>query len=138
MMLTMSIWQNLMYWIGLQNTNGPRSYRISEILQLKLTTLASQEHRTEQELAEEIFATGLNQYQESSDLWDTWRSLTPREQQTAALVCLGYSNRQSAARMSISPETVKYHLHNILMKYKLKSRTQLQQLLKEWDFSAWE
>ncbi len=53
-------------------------------------------------------------------------------------MCLGYSNRQIAARLYISPETVKYHLHNILIKYKLKSRTQLQQTLKEWDFSAWE
>jgi len=134
----MSIWQNLMYWVGLKNTHSLRTYKISEPLQLKLTTLATREQRTEEELAEQIFATGLNQYQESSDLWDTWRSLTPREQQTAALVCLGYSNRQAAVKMYISPETVKYHLHNILLKYKLKSRTQLQQLLREWDFSAWE
>ena len=48
------------------------------------------------------------------------------------------ANRQIAAHMYISPETVKYHLHNIFSKYRLKSRTQLQQTLKEWDFSAWE
>jgi DNA-binding CsgD family transcriptional regulator len=40
--------------------------------------------------------------------------------------------------MFIATETVKFHMHNILVKYKLKSRTQLQQRLKEWDFSAWE
>lgn len=134
----MSIRKHLMNWFGSKNTHSLRTYRLSEPLQLKLTSLATREQRTEEELAEEIFASGLNQYQESFGLWDNWRSLTPREQQVAAQVCMGYSNRQVAARLFISPETVKYHLHNILIKYKLKSRTQLQQTLKEWDFSAWE
>jgi DNA-binding CsgD family transcriptional regulator len=134
----MSIRQNLMHWFGSKNKHSLRTYHLSEPLQLKLTSLATCEQRTEEELAEEIFATGLNQYQQSSGLWDTWRSLTPREQQTTALVCLGYSNKQIGARMFITAETVKYHLHNALIKYKLKSRTQMQQLLKEWDFSAWE
>lgn len=134
----MSIWQRMLYWIGLRNDPGPRYYQVSESLHTSLTTLASQEHRTEQELAKDVFAAGLNQYYQSFELWDLWNSLTPREQEVAALVCLGHTNRQAAARMGISPETVKYHLHNVLGKYKLKSRTQLRQLLKDWDFSAWQ
>ena len=39
---------------------------------------------------------------------------------------------------TISPETVKYYLHNILEKYPQKSCTQLLQPLQEGDFSIWE
>ncbi len=135
---TMSIRTHLMNWLGSKKTYSLRTYTLSEPLQLKLTSLATCEQRTEQELAEEIFAAGLDQFQQTSVLWDHWRSLTRREQQVAALVSLGYSNKQVGTRMFITAETVKYHLHNVLLKYQLKSRTQLQQLLKEWDFSAWE
>jgi DNA-binding CsgD family transcriptional regulator len=135
---TMSIWKRLMYWIGLRESPGPRYYQLSESLHTSLTTLASHENRTEQELAKDIFSAGLNQYHETFELWDTWESLTPREQEVAALVCLRHTNRQAAARMSISPETVKYHLHNVYGKYAVKSRSQLQQLLDGWDFSAWK
>lgn len=134
----MSIWQRLMYWIGLRKSPGPRYYQLSESLHISLTTLASRENRTEQELAKDIFVAGLNQYHETFELWDTWESLTPREQEVAALVCLKYTNRQAAARLGISPETVKYHVHNVLGKYGVNSRSQLQQLLREWDFSAWK
>jgi hypothetical protein len=99
---TMSIWQRLMYWIGLRESPGPRYYKLSESLHTTLTTLASREHRTEQELTKDIFAAGLNQYHETFELWDTWESLTPREQEVAALVCLGHTNRQAAARGSYS------------------------------------
>lgn len=135
---TMSIWQRLMYWIGLRESPGPRYYQISESLHTSLTTLASRENRTEQELAKDIFAAGLNQYHETFELWDIWDSLTPREKEVTALVCLGFTNRQAAVHMGISPETVKYHLHNVLRKYGMKGRSQLRQLLREWDFSGWK
>ncbi len=62
----------------------------------------------------------------------------PREKEVAALVCLGCTNRQAAARMSVTPATVKFHLHNVLEKFSLESRSQLQKMLEGWDFSAWE
>jgi DNA-binding CsgD family transcriptional regulator len=65
-------------------------------------------------------------------------SLTPREKEVTALVCLSCTNRQAAVRMSVSPATVKFHLHNVLEKFGLESRSQLQQVLEEWDFSAWK
>jgi len=39
--------------------------------------------------------------------------------------------------MSISPETVKTHLHNAMVKFNLHSRSDLRLLLAVWDFSAW-
>ena len=69
--------------------------------------------------------------------WQRWRSLTPREQQVAALVCLNLTGRQVAAKLFISPETVKTHVRSILRKFDLGSRQELRQVLAGWDFSAW-
>ena len=48
------------------------------------------------------------------------------------------TNRQIAARLNISPETVKVRLQKALTKFDLTTRSQLQMQLKDWDFSAFE
>ena len=55
-----------------------------------------------------------------------------------ALACRNYTNRQMAYRLSISPETVKTHLHNAFLKLGLNSKAQLRCEMADWDFSAWE
>ncbi len=56
----------------------------------------------------------------------------------AALLCLNYTNRQVAARLGLSPETVKTHTRNLLAKFQLRTRAELRRALADWDFSAWE
>lgn len=51
-------------------------------------------------------------------------SISPREQQVLRLLSAGLSNRQIAARFSISASTVKTHLENIYHKLGVSSRTQ--------------
>jgi predicted ATPase/DNA-binding CsgD family transcriptional regulator len=51
--------------------------------------------------------------------------LSRREREVAVLVARGYSNRQIAQRLSISPRTAGVHVGNILGKLALDSRTQL-------------
>jgi DNA-binding NarL/FixJ family response regulator len=50
--------------------------------------------------------------------------LTPRETQTLRLVAMGLSNKEIADAMSISVETVKEHVQNMLRKIALNDRTQ--------------
>jgi DNA-binding CsgD family transcriptional regulator len=133
----MSIWKRFLHRIGLRSNPGPRTYKVSESLHVALTTLAQHEGRPENEFAQEILAAGLTAYYSVDDLWKKWETLTPREKEVTALVCLGFTNRQAATRMSVTTETVKFHVSNILGKYGVKSRSQLQQLLAAWDFSAW-
>lgn len=133
----MSIWRKILSLIGLRPISAPRKYGLSESMQVTLTTLSQYDGRPEEALIQDLLAAGLTHYYSSDELWRKWESLTPREKEVVALVCLGYTNRQAAVRMSISPETVKYHLHNVFGKYGVKSRSQLQQLLKEWDFDIW-
>lgn len=50
--------------------------------------------------------------------------LTPREKETLERLANGSSNKEIAIMLSISENTVKYHVRNILSKLHLSSRTQ--------------
>lgn len=67
----------------------------------------------------------------------SWDALSPREKQVAALVCTGLTGRQIAARLVVSPETIKTHVRHILRKFNLSSRRELCRLLADWDFRPW-
>ena len=58
-------------------------------------------------------------------------SLTDREQEIAALVAQGLSNKEIAQALSVSANTVRSHISNILRKLKLANRTQLAIYFKE-------
>lgn len=136
----MSIWDRFLYLIGKRPTPGPRTYHLelSESLQVSLSTLASDEGRPEHELIPELLNAGLTQYSSNERLWKKWESLSPREKEVAALVCLGHTNREVAARLHLSPETVKDRLGTALQKFRLTKRTELRVLLAHWDFSEFE
>ena len=133
----MSIWQRLLYWIGLRPTPGPRMYEIAETLQVSLTTIAKHEGRPEHDLLPDILAAGLTEYVTNDRLWIKWESLTPREQEATALVCLGFTNGQMAIRMGVTEATVKFHLRNVYSKFDVKNRAKLRQIFAGWDFSLW-
>ncbi len=69
---------------------------------------------------------------------ECWKRLTQREQQVAALICLGYTSSEIAARLMISPETVKTHARNTLYKFNVTNRQELRYALSNWDFSGWD
>ncbi len=56
-------------------------------------------------------------------------ALTPRQKQVAKLVTKGPSNRQIAAKLGITLGTVKDHVHAILQRLDLSSRTALMAAL---------
>ena len=134
----MSIWDRILYLIGLRPLSTPRKYKVSESMQVTLTTLSRHEGRPEDDLIQDLLAAGLTQYYSSDDLWNKWETLSPRERDVAALVCLDRTNKEIGVQLSISPETVKTHLRNVMLKFNLRNRTELRLSLKTWDFSAWE
>ena len=136
----MSIWDRLLYLIGLRPTPDPRTCHLdlSDSLQTSLSTIARDEGRPEAELIPELLNAGLTQYTSNERLWKKWESLSPREKDVAALVCLGYTNREMGARLNISPETVKDRLETAMYKFNITKRTELRLLFANWDFSEWE
>lgn len=56
---------------------------------------------------------------------DTGATLTAREREILHLVAQGLSNREIGARLYISETTVKFHVHNVLEKFKVRRRAEL-------------
>src|SRR5512134_684459 len=115
----MSLWQRLLRMLGFQRSSDRLSFSVDAGLIRSLQGLAKQEQRSEDELAAELLSYALAQRDAAEANLQRWRSLSDREQQVTALVCLGFTNRQIASRLVISPETVKTHVSRALLKFGL-------------------
>ena len=51
--------------------------------------------------------------------------LTPREEQVLHLLIRGKANKEIANDLAVSPRTAKFHVGNLLMKFKVTSRMEL-------------
>jgi DNA-binding CsgD family transcriptional regulator len=60
-----------------------------------------------------------------------WASLTPAELRVACLVAEGYTNRDIASALLLSPHTVSSHLRAVFMKLGVHSRVQLTRIVVE-------
>lgn len=136
-MSLLAILDFVLEWLGLRRVER-RRYRLEGPLVDYVEALAEHEQRSPTEIAAELLASGAAQRELAIDSFQRWQSLSPREQEVAALVCLGYTNRQIAVRLIISSETVKSHIKHILKKFDLHSRDELRMLLADWDFRSWE
>ena len=135
----MSIWHTFQKFFRPEiTTSSQRSFALEGELLLSLEQLALYRGSTPHQLAADLLARELQSVEIERETWQKWQSLTEREQQVAAQVCLQYRTSQIAARLQIAPETVRSHVHNILKKLALPNRIALRQLLADWDFSNWE
>lgn len=134
----MSLVGDLLRWLGFLPRNEPLRFELDSSYDELLQELAELERRPVHEVATGLLMNALDERRQAELNLARWRALSPREQQVAALICLNYTGRQIAARLRISPETVKTHTRNLLNKFELRTRTELRKLLSDWDFSAWE
>ena len=80
-------------------------------------------------LAADLLARGLEQEALWARAEASLVALTPRERQVVLLTRRGLTNRQIAAALVISPETVKTHVRHALEKFGLSSKAELRLLL---------
>ena len=99
--------------------------------------VAKQQGRSEEEIITDFTKAGWDQLQQEIEMVERWNSLSQREQQVVALICIGSRNYQIAEILVIAPETVKTHLQNIFAKFNLRSSKELRLILKDWDFAEW-
>ncbi len=133
----MSLMQHLLQALG-RLPAPQRLFHFDDELVQSLQELAEREQRSEDEVAADLLATALAQREAAEVRIEVWRGLSIREQQVVALTCLGYTNRQIAARLGISPETVKSHVRSSQRKLGVSTKAELRHALADWDFSKWE
>ena len=134
----MNFWLRLLYRLGFLSDSQVIRFELDEPAQEMLRLMADQQNLTPEEMAEALLRGALFDRQQAEAQLAAWQMITAREQEVAALTCLGYTNRQIAARLGVSPETVKSHLRSLLRKLGLHSKEELRQALDGLDFSAWE
>lgn len=115
----------------------PRIFLQDEEIISLVRKVAKQQGRSEEEIITDFTKAGWDQLQEKTEMVERWGSLSRREQQVVALICLGYRNYQIAEILVIAPETVKTHLQNIFAKFNLRSSKELRLVLKDWNFTEW-
>ena len=104
-----------------------------------LNDLAHEKGVRMEDLAMEMLGKEIvKQYQSANDNILNWESLSERQQEVAALACLGFTNAEIAEKLDISLETVKTHMKQILRKFKVRGRHQLRHILRKWDFSDFD
>lgn len=132
----MNVWERLLRDLRLRRPATMPLYFPGDLF-LSIQIRAKQEQRPEVELVEEL----LNDILASRQMVDkrilTWESLTSRQQEIVAMLCLSYSNPKIARRLGISVNAVKRHVQKILERFGVHDRIGLRQQLAHWDFSAW-
>ena len=99
--------------------------------------VAKQQGRSEEETIADLTKAGWDHFQQEVEMVERWNSLSHREQQVVALICLGYRNYQIAEILVIASETVKTHLQNIFAKFNLRSSKELRLVRRDWNFAEW-
>jgi len=109
---------------------------LDEELQGSLQNLARQKQCSEGDLVVHLINDAIEKKAVEAytghQLKQRWQILTFREQQVATLICRGYTNRQIAAQLNISPETVKVYVRQALGKLGFHSRKEFRISLCEW------
>ena len=118
--------------------------RVEKVADVDKTLIPPIEHIAKREglsisdTVNQLLHFAVDEQQLADDNLTFWETLTDREKEATALTCLGYTNHEIAQKMTISPNTVKTHLRNILQKFEINSKAELQVLLASWDFCAWD
>lgn len=132
----MSIRQRLHELLGAEQNPTP-FIQIHPDLLPTIEDIAHQENSSLEVVINDLLHFALSEHQQAEDSLLVWRQLTPREREITALIWLGLTNPQISQDLSISPNTVKTHIKNILSKFNIHSKETLREKLAMLDFSDW-
>jgi len=133
----MTVITQLWHWLNPKDRSQLLLLELDPVNAHFLAQLAADADASHKEIAQDLLKTALADRQVAEAHLEHWHALTDRQQQVAALACLNFTNRQIAAQLGISPQTVKAHMRNLLHRFNLHSKAELHQALSDWDFSEW-
>lgn len=133
----MTLLENFWHWINPAQQAHLLVLELDPVNAEYLAQIAARSGSSSSQVALDLLRTALADRQVAEEQLARWRLLTDRQKQVAALTCLSFTNRQIAARLKISPQTVKSHMRNLLHRFDLHGKTELREALADWDFSEW-
>lgn len=71
------------------------------------------------------------------EVMSKWESLSPRQKEVAILIEKGMTNEEIAKRLSISNETIKTHVANILRKFNVNEKSEVRHMLRVMKKNHW-
>jgi len=132
----MSIWNWLLSWIGLRTDTRSRSSQNTKI-RLQVSQIAEREGRPEPEIVTQLLVAGLQKYYSRMEVMSKWESLSPRQKEVAIFIEKGMTNEEIAKRLSISNETIKTHVANILRKFNVNEKSEVRHMLRVMKKNHW-
>lgn len=118
--------------------DSTKLYALDETIYESLLYLAHQHKTTPEEIVKDLVDQALVLETNDADIMHRWDQLTGREKEVTALICLGYTSKQIAVKLSIAEGTVRTHARRILHKFDVSSRDVLRERLRNWNFSKWD
>jgi DNA-binding NarL/FixJ family response regulator len=131
-------WSRLRQLFSPTSDAPPRSLEVDAELFARLRRAARSRRSSPQALARDLLARGLVQESLRAHAEAVLASLTPREAEVLWRAARGHTNRQIAQALVISPETVKTHVRNILLKLGLHSKADLRLLMLDLGLRWWQ
>jgi DNA-binding NarL/FixJ family response regulator len=129
-------WRGLKTRHSREDWDDDASIVLDDELHITLRRMARQYQCSEGELVIDLIQDALEQKEveakASLEMMGRWQNLSYREQQVAMLICEGCTNRQVAAQLNISPETVKVYVRQAFGKLGFHNRKELRTSLSEW------
>ena len=119
-------------------SNGRLVFEVNEELSTQLRLAARTSEQAPETLAAELLTRGLEQDAQRAQVQTTLKTLSPREQEVTWFTARGYTNRQIADILVLSPETVKTHVRHVLEKLGVRSKADLRLLLLDLGIRWWE
>jgi len=119
-------------------SHGCLVFEVNEELSTQLRLAARASEQAPETLASELLTRGLEQKAQRAQVQTTLKTLSPREQEVTWLTARGYTNRQIADILVLSPETVKTHVRHVLEKLGVRSKADLRLLLLDLGIRWWE
>ena len=123
-----------------KNGKGDRTFA-SDTPEIELSTLEIQSEQIlvmgEDQTNEKTASQEFEIFPEDPAVRKQWFSLTIRERQVVALVCMGHRNYEIASMLGVEYSTIQTHLQNIFYKFGLRSRQEIRTALISWLAEEW-
>lgn len=127
-----------MWFLRRTRSDERLAFEVDAELSSQLRLAARTSRQSPEAYATELLTRGLEQEVVRTQVRSVLEALTPREQEVTWYTARGYTNRQIAEVLGISPETVKTHVHHVLEKLGVRSKTDLRLLLLNLGIRWWE